>query len=59
MENNKLLNRREAADFLGVKETTLATWQSTKRYDLPIIKVGRLVKYRLTDLIEFVNRRVS
>lgn len=43
---NTLLSRKEAAEFLGVKEITLAVWKSTKRYDLPVVKVGRLVRYR-------------
>ena len=56
----KLLSRPEAAAFLGIAEGTLAVWASTKRYSLPYIKVGRLVKYRLSDLEKFLeDRRVS
>ena len=44
---HRLLSRKEAADFLGVKEITLAIWQSTKRYKIPVVKVGRLVRYLL------------
>ncbi|MBT4880871.1 MAG: helix-turn-helix domain-containing protein [Alphaproteobacteria bacterium] len=54
---HRLLSRKEAAEFLGVKEITLAVWKSTKRYNLPVIKVGRLVKYRYADLLDFVERR--
>jgi len=54
---HKLLTRKEAADFLGVKEITLAIWKSTKRHELPVVKVGRLAKYRYGDLLEFVDRR--
>ena len=50
-----LLNRKEAADYLGVKENTLAVWESTKRYNLRMIKVGRLCKYRLSDLNAFLE----
>lgn len=53
--NHKLLTRKEAAQFLGVSEGTLAVWKVTKRYPLPIIKVGRLVKYRQSDLIKFLD----
>ena len=52
-----LLTRKEAADFLGCKEITLATWKSTNRYNLPVVKVGRLVKYRYSDLLKFIDRR--
>ncbi len=54
--NNKLLTRKEAAKFLGISEGTLAVWKVTKRYPLPLIKVGRLVRYRETDLIQFLDK---
>jgi excisionase family DNA binding protein len=52
-----LLTRAQAAEYLGVKEQTLACWLTNKRYNLPVIKVGRLVKYRLTDLEKFLESR--
>lgn len=52
-----LLNRTEAAQYLGVKPQTLAVWATTKRYDLPYVKVGRLVKYRQDALDEFIQDR--
>jgi excisionase family DNA binding protein len=54
---NSLLTRDEAADFLGVSSTTLALWKSTKRYGLPVVMVGRLPKYRYSDLLEFIEAR--
>ena len=57
--NNPLLNRKEAAEKLGVTEGTLAVWSCTKRYGLPFIKVGRLVKYRLADLEAFLDSRTQ
>ena len=55
---HRLLNTKEAAEFLGVKEMTLSVWKSTNRYKIPCVKVGRLVKYRHEDLLEFVERRM-
>ena len=52
-----LLNRKDAAKVLGIKPATLASWVSVKRYDLPIIRVGRSVRYRYADLIVFLERR--
>lgn len=46
----KLLTRQQAAEYLGVKPSTLAAWQCTRRYSLPLVKVGRSVRYRLADL---------
>lgn len=47
----------EAAAYLGVEPSTLAIWRCTKRYPLPYIKVGRLVRYRKTDLDAFLRSR--
>lgn len=52
-----LLSREEAANYLGVTPQTLAVWACTKRYDLPFVKIGRLVKYRRADLDAFIARR--
>jgi excisionase family DNA binding protein len=51
-----LLNRDQAARYLGVKKNTLSAWASTGRYNLPYIKVGHLVKYRVEDLEAFLQR---
>ncbi|WP_312916842.1 helix-turn-helix domain-containing protein [Stutzerimonas kunmingensis] len=53
------IDDKQAAGALGVKPTTLAVWRSTGRYNLPFLKVGRLVKYRLSDLAEFLARRTA
>jgi excisionase family DNA binding protein len=47
----------EAAKYLSVSEHTLAIWRCTKRYPLKYIKVGRLVRYRVTDLDAFLTQR--
>lgn len=52
-----LLTRDQAAEFLGVKIQTLASWATSGRYSLPFIKVGRCVKYRLIDLEKFLAER--
>jgi len=50
---------KQAAVALGIKASTLSVWRSTGRYNLPYLKVGRLVRYRLSDLAEFLARRTS
>ena len=52
-----LLTRAEAAAYLGLKEQTLATWASNKRYGLKYIKAGRCVRYRVADLEAFLDAR--
>lgn len=53
------IDDKQAAIALGVKPNTLAVWRSTGRYNLPFLKVGRLVKYRISDLAEFLARRTA
>lgn len=52
-----LLTRREAAAYLGVTPETLAVWASTRRYPLRFVKIGRLAKYRKSDLDTFIKSR--
>ncbi|WET39887.1 helix-turn-helix domain-containing protein [Citrobacter enshiensis] len=51
------LTDKQAAQVLGVKTSTLAVWRSTGRYNLPYVKVGRLVRYRIRDLATFLAKR--
>lgn len=53
------IDDKQAAVALGIKASTLSVWRSTGRYNLPYMKVGRLVRYRLSDLAEFLARRTS
>lgn len=52
----QLRSRREAANYLGVSPQTLAVWACTNRYHLPLIKIGRHVKYLQSDLDAFIAR---
>ena len=55
-EPKELLDELEAAAYLGLKNhKTLAVWRCNKRYDLPYVKYGRLVRYRRKDLQAFVD----
>jgi excisionase family DNA binding protein len=52
-----LLSRKQAAAYLGVTVRTLAVWACVKRYNLPYVKMGRLVKYRRSALDSFIELR--
>ena len=52
-----LLSPKKAATVLGVSKETLAVWRCTQRYDLPYVKVGRLVRYQLPDIQKFITDR--
>ena len=57
LQTDPLLNEQQAAELIGVQPTTLQVWRSTKRYSLAYIKVGRLVRYRLSALNAFLASR--
>lgn len=59
MSIQKLLTPAQTAEILGVTVPTLATWRCTKRYPLPWVKSGRLVRYREADVLKFIAARVQ
>ena len=54
-----LMTPEEVAEYLGVSSETLNVWRCTKRYNLPYIKAGRLVRYREEDVEAFVVSRLQ
>jgi excisionase family DNA binding protein len=52
-----LLSEQEAAELLTVSPGTLSVWRSTGRYNLPFLKVGRMVRYRRGDLLAWLESR--
>lgn len=55
--SDPLLKPAEAAEYIGVTENTLSVWRCTGRYDIPYVKVGRLVRYQKSALDAFLIRR--
>ena len=53
----EFLTREQAAEYIGVKPQTLGAWASSGRYNLPMVKVGRLCKYRRSDLDAWLQAR--
>jgi hypothetical protein len=52
-----LINPKQAARMLGVKEDTLAIWRCKRRYDLPFTRIGTAIRYDIRDLHAFIERR--
>lgn len=55
------LTRRAASEYLTerglkIKPETLARWTSTGRYNLPLIKIGRIIRYDRADLDTLIER---
>jgi len=55
MEEDRWLSVDEIASYLGVKRDTIYKW--IKRNDLPGHKVGRLWKFRKTQIDSWVTKR--
>jgi len=55
--SNHLLTPPEAAAHIGVTENTLSVWRCVGRYEIPFVKVGRLVRYKRTDLEAWIEKR--
>jgi predicted DNA-binding transcriptional regulator AlpA len=54
-QTKRNLTQAEAADLLGISGTTLAIWRCQRRGPA-YIKLGSSVRYRLDDLIDWLNR---
>lgn len=52
-----LVDDKTAAAILDVSPGTLSVWRSTGRYNLPFLKIGSKVRYRLADLEAWMERR--
>jgi excisionase family DNA binding protein len=50
----KLLSVKEAADYLGVKPATIYDWRTDNKGPRAV-KVGRLVKFRESDLDAYID----
>ena len=55
--NTKLLTPEEVAEILGVEIHTLAVWRCEGRYNLPYLKIGRLVRYAADDVQAFLENQ--
>ena len=56
MENSQVLDTRAAADFLGLKPTTLETWRVGGRGP-QFLKIGRVIRYSRADLTDWLESR--
>lgn len=57
MKKEILLDRKEAAAYLGISPCTLRTWAVTKPTKVPYRKVGRKCQYRKEDLDSYIKIR--
>jgi hypothetical protein len=50
-----LLDSEQAAKFLGTTANTLGVWRCNRAVRLPFIKLGKAVRYRLSDLEAYLK----
>ncbi len=58
-DNYLLIDDKEASKILHTTPETLAVWRCTNRYDLPYVKLGRKVRYKLKDIHDFIDRQTG
>ena len=54
-----LIGEAETAEILSVKRETLTSWRHTRKVDIPYCKIGRCVKYRASDLRQFIQSNMQ
>jgi len=54
-KQKELMGTKEASEFLGIKKQTLYEWVVQRK--IPFIKVGRLIKFRRSDLEAWLKKR--
>lgn len=56
---SNLLTPEQAAQFLGIKASTLSVWRCTKKVNVPFVKIGASVRYTKEALENFVSGNTS
>ena len=56
LPDDELVTREVTALTLKVKTGTLANWACAGNFDLPIVMVGRLPRYRVGDIRSYISR---
>ena len=57
MEQNTLLNVKQVAKYLQLKESTIYSWAQDGK--IPAIKIGRTWRFRQTDLDAWLERHLK
>lgn len=60
-ENLKLkeelyLSQKDVAKILNIKVSTLNHWRCVKRYEIPYIKLGRVIMYPESEFAIWLNK---
>lgn len=53
--DDPMMCRKEATEYLGLHPGTLEAWASRGSVNVPMIRLGRAVRYRKSDLDRFIE----
>lgn len=56
---DKLLKTQEAAEILGLSQKTLRFYSSTGGGPLPVVRLGRAVRYRMSDINSLIAGKTT
>lgn len=59
VNGEQLLDPIGCAEFIGVTTKTLAAWRCSGRYNLPFVRVGRVIRYRMKDILRWLDERTE
>ena len=54
--SSRLLTTDEVALLVGAKPQTLSIWRCTRARNIPFVRVGRLVRYREQDVLDWLEK---
>ena len=57
-EADRLLDKTEVSEHLGVGESTLAKWRG-RGIGPPFLKIGKRIVYRMSDLEKWLDTRLK
>lgn len=55
MSEEKYISLEEAAEYLGIKAVTLRTWIRKPSSEIPAYKIGKLWKFKKSELDEWIQ----
>lgn len=55
-DQDQLIDTDQAAKLLAIEPATLVKWRSTGENNIPYVRIGRSVRYRTTDLRDWIDR---
>ncbi len=57
---SELISVQAAAKMLNLRTTTLYKWiANSNPYNLPYVKIGRLIKYKPKDIEDFIEKQTK